>query len=235
MPYQLPDPKKPTQVFDFFFGLLRHQQYTCAISGARLPPKRASLERQDERRGYSPNNVSAIHRDWQSSSCPGAEEDQSCSQWTAAKYREVALIRARLRLIGSAFTPHYTLWATAAGPLATGFLTEDQRKLRERLVCAISRAIRSTEERREKGRDHEDVEIDVAYLAELYRRQHGRCAYTRVPLAVNGKYKWSLERKENDKGYTKLNTVLVIKEVNHGNAQWSKKKANKYWGGPVPI
>ena len=150
-------------------------------------------------------------------------------------FREVARLRDRLRLIGSAFTPNYTLWATAAGPLETQFLTDEQNTLRQRMFSAISRAKESTKKRREKGRDHDDVEIDVAYLAELYRRQHGRCAYTRVPLAVKGKFKWSLERKENDKGYTKLNTVLVIKEVNLGNAQWSKKKADKYWGGPVPI
>lgn len=196
----------------------------------------ASLERQDERRGYSPENVTVIHRDWQSCSFDGAGDGQSSSQWTAEKFREVGRLRDRLRLIGSAFTPQYTLWATAAaGPLETQFLTEEQRILRERLTRAIRDAKESTKKRREKDRDHEDVEIDVAYLAELYRRQHGRCAYTRVPLAVKGKYKWSLERKENDKGYTKLNTVLVIKEVNHGNAQWSKKKADKYWGGPVPI
>jgi len=195
----------------------------------------ASLERHDERRGYSPDNVSVIHRDFQSASRDGAEEDQSCSQWTKAKYREVARLRDRLRLIGSAFTPNYTLWATAAGPLEKQFLTDSQKTLRVRLFSAISKAKKRTEARREKGRDHEDVEIDVAYLVELYRRQHGRCAYTRVPLAVKGKFKWSLERKENDKGYTKLNTVLVISEVNHGCAQWSKKKADKYWGGPVPI
>ena len=195
----------------------------------------ASLERHDERRGYTPNNVSVIHRDFQSASRDGAEDGQSSSQWTAEKYREVALIRARLRLIGSDFTPKYSLWATAAGPLENRFLTEEQKTLRVRMFDAIFGAKQRTEARREKGRDHEDVEIDVAYLVELYWRQHGRCAYTRVPLAVNGKYKWSLERKENDKGYTKLNTVLVIKEVNHGCAQWSKKKADKYWGGPVPI
>ena len=194
----------------------------------------ASLERHDERRGYTPNNVSVIHRDFQSASRDGAEDGQSSSQWTAEKYREVALIRARLRLIGSDFTPKYSLWATAAGPLETQ-LTEEQRILRQRLFSAIFHAKESTEKRREKGRDHDDVEIDVAYLVELYRRQHGRCAYTRVPLAVKGKFKWSLERKENDKGYTKLNTVLVISEVNHCCAQWSKKKADKYWGGPVPI
>ena len=148
----------------------------------------------------------------------------------------MARLRDRLRLIESAFIPQYTLWATAAaGPLENRFFTDEQKTLRQRMFDAISGAIQRTEARREKGRDHDDVEIDVAYLAELYRNQHGRCAYTRVPLAVKGKFKWSLERKDNDKGYTKLNTVLVISEVNHGCAQWSKKKADKYWGGTVPI
>ena len=65
---------------------------------------------------------------------------------------------------------------------------------------------------------------------QLYLRQRGRCFYTRVPLEVRGEWRWSMERLDDNQGYTQANVVLVIQRVNHGISKWSKKKAAMYWG-----
>ena len=67
-------------------------------------------------------------------------------------------------------------------------------------------------------------------MVKLFRDQGGRCAYTNVPLQVNGHFKFSVERYDNDVGYRCSNVCLVINEVNTGGAKWSKQKAEMYWG-----
>eukprot|EP00438_Fugacium_kawagutii_P031697 Skav232926 [mRNA] locus=scaffold1477:893601:894992:- [translate_table: standard] len=79
-------------------------------------------------------------------------------------------------------------------------------------------------------------------LYEMVRNQHGRCAYSGVPIEVcvpNSHWRMSLERKNNRKGYSVDNCVLIAAEFNtgdfsqakgvdqttvRGTAQWSPQK-----------
>jgi hypothetical protein len=86
-----------------------------------------------------------------------------------------------------------------------------------------------------------DFDIDFDYLVSLYHKQHGKCAYSNVPMSF-GSYKdndWitSLERINSLKGYTKDNVCLIAVEFNtgdftcmsvnetvEGSSAWSKEK-----------
>ena len=207
----------------YFFELAARQNYLCAISGRRLDPRDASLERINENKPYTKTNLCLISRDFQSGSTKSVHDDAS-SQWTRAKFDEVGQLRV------ADFDPDYALWDRAASTPCNTNGTTPEQTLRYRLYYAISDAKKHTTRRNKKGRKHCKPEIDEAFLVELFKRQGGRCFYTLVPLSVHGHYKFSIERMDDDIGYTKANTVLVIMEVNHGSAKWSKAKADDYWG-----
>ena len=79
-------------------------------------------------------------------------------------------------------------------------------------------------------------------LYQMVRRQHGRCAYSGVPMETctpNSHWRMSLERRNNSKGYSRENCVFVAAEFNTGDssrhrgvrketvkgtAQWSRQK-----------
>jgi hypothetical protein len=207
----------------YFFELAERQNYLCAISGRLLDPRDASLERIDEDKPYTKTNLCLISRDFQSGS-PKSNHDDASSQWTRAKFDEVGQLRV------TDFEPNYDLWDRALSTPYKKNATTPEQTLRRRMNRANKNAKKHTIDRNTRGRKHCKPEIDEAFLVELFKRQGGRCFYTLVPLSVHGHYKFSIERMDDDIGYTKANTVLVIMEVNHGNAKWSKAKADDYWG-----
>jgi hypothetical protein len=96
-----------------------------------------------------------------------------------------------------------------------------------------------------KERKHVLPEFTVQELIDLFEAQNGLCKYTNIPMTF-GSYKeqyWTLsaERKNNNIGYTKENTVLICYEFNTGDytmnaadsadiigsSQWSIEKIEK--------
>jgi hypothetical protein len=68
-------------------------------------------------------------------------------------------------------------------------------------------------------------------ILDMYINQKGRCYYLNIPLSMDTCSEWrcSLERLDDDKGYTKNNCVLVCHEVNHGLYKWSRELASRFW------
>jgi len=68
-------------------------------------------------------------------------------------------------------------------------------------------------------------------MLDLLLKQEQRCYYSGVPMCIipNTHWRLSLERLNNDLGYTLSNCVLVAAEFNT-RAQWSKEKVELIWG-----
>jgi hypothetical protein len=85
----------------------------------------------------------------------------------------------------------------------------------------------STAVRNAVGRDHEH-DIDLDYLVDMFVEQEGRCYYSRAPLATDGYFKCSLERKNINLGYVKGNVCIIIVMLNstdhYGDTSWSREK-----------
>jgi len=66
-----------------------------------------------------------------------------------------------------------------------------------------------------KKRGHE-FSLTADILRQLWAAQHGLCAYTGIQMSVqpNLPYSVSVERVDNNVGYTEANTVLVCKAIN---------------------
>lgn len=75
--------------------------------------------------------------------------------------------------------------------------------------------------RNEQGRGHGEVEIDIPFLKDLYKRQNGKCFYTGLDIFEkhrdNDPFNMSLERLNNLLGYTKDNCMFIC-----GFLQFSK-------------
>ena len=67
--------------------------------------------------------------------------------------------------------------------------------------------------------DAKEHAITIDDLYDLYLKQKGRCAYTNIPLTMNGLFQVSLERINVKKGYIKENICLIIVSLNVGD--WS--------------
>lgn len=93
--------------------------------------------------------------------------------------------------------------------------TEAQRKRRGtiegRLKSLVSNAIGHS-----KPRGHEAPSVSWEDLKEIWEKQDGRCAYTGWPLdtQTGSLLVASLERVDNDVGYTKSNSILVCWAAN---------------------
>lgn len=66
----------------------------------------------------------------------------------------------------------------------------------------------------QKTREVEDFDLTLEFLVDMYRAQQGACAYSRIPLAREGHWKASLERKNVRKGYTMDNVCLIAVAFN---------------------
>lgn len=51
-------------------------------------------------------------------------------------------------------------------------------------------------------------------IEQIYLKQHGRCLYSKIPLAFSGQYQMSLERVDPKKGYIPENIALIILGLN---------------------
>lgn len=73
--------------------------------------------------------------------------------------------------------------------------------------------------KRSKDRFSEDVDFDSDYLKDLFSRQKGKCYWTnlKMVLEVSNKnpFQVSIDRLDNNKGYTKDNIVLCCMMINY--------------------
>ena len=210
------------------------QGWQCFISGRFLPPHAISIERLDESIGYKDDNTRLIIRDFQCGTTPGqgdagvVQGTGTAAQWTPQKF---ALVR-ELRKPDVPTLP-VDLWERASKPKVRGVSSGDEEDaLRQRLTWAIANASSNSTQRNKNGKRKKlcEATINTAFLVKLFKEQGGRCQYTGVPLKVHGDFKFLVERYDNAVGYTEGNVCLVIVEVNTACAQWSKAKADMYWG-----
>lgn len=92
------------------------------------------------------------------------------------------------------------------------------------LIQFVKRLIhktRSTSKRR-KG-DAKTHQLTTNMLINLYKKQNGRCAYSNIPLGINGPYQMSVERIDVKKGYIENNILLIILGLNVGDRSGIKK------------
>jgi hypothetical protein len=68
--------------------------------------------------------------------------------------------------------------------------------------------------RNAKGRDIEAVTLTFQDIVQMFRDQHGRCAYSDISFTKDGPWKMSLERLDNTRGYTRENVTLICKAFN---------------------
>ena len=210
------------------------QGHKCFISGCFLPPPAISIERRNESIGYTDDNTRLIIRDFQSGTFSGEGDADfvqgtgTAAQWTPQKF---ALVR-ELRKPDVPTLP-VDLWERASKPKVRGVSSGDEEDaLRQRLTWAIANASSNSTQRNKNGKRKKlcEATINTAFLVKLFKEQGGRCQYTGVPLKVHGDFKFLVERYDNAVGYTEGNVCLVIVEVNTACAQWSKAKADMYWG-----
>lgn len=87
----------------------------------------------------------------------------------------------------------------------------------------LVKSARASAKRRGRSGRHEAamVDIDRAYLVQLWEQQQGRCYYSDIPLSLEaGIWQVSLERLNQSQGYMKGNVVLCCLAFNTFR-QWS--------------
>lgn len=91
--------------------------------------------------------------------------------------------------------------------------------IRGRLNTLLNSAKNSSKQRKTglyaNNRDN-NMNIDFAYLLDLYEKQEGRCYYSNIKMSLAPKSDWliSLERLNPHLGYTTKNVALVCHEFN---------------------
>jgi hypothetical protein len=162
---------------------------------------------------YTKDNVRWVMRGFQSCPRKGESLDDSV-QWSREK------IRACRR-------NHYTRpWNFVRLP--TSKHGQAKRLLRGCKGSAKTRAAVDKENGVTDSRRGECT-IDMEWFEARWAAQWGRCAYSRMPMRCQAKVGWkcSVERLDNDLGYTPSNCVLVCNEFNTP-AQWSREKFVRY-------
>jgi hypothetical protein len=76
--------------------------------------------------------------------------------------------------------------------------------------------------RKRKG-DAKTHQLTLDMMMNLYVKQNGRCAYSNIPLGINGQYQMSADRINVQKGYVDGNVVLIILGLNVGDRSGLKK------------
>jgi hypothetical protein len=99
-------------------------------------------------------------------------------------------------------------------------LSKKQKKrngtINRRFSILISNSKNKAKNRHGDAKEH-SLTIDDLY--NQYLKQQGRCAYTNIPLTMDGFFQVSLERIDVKKGYIKDNILLIITPLNVGD--WS--------------
>ena len=214
------------------------QEGRCAYSGvsmeAIIPNShwRMSLERVDNDLGYTPGNSVLVAAEFNTSDysrCPGVKKEtiEGTAQWSVHKVHQVSALRRTNMDLASLARDI----AEADKPPST---------LRHRLQTLLQRA-----RHRSKLRG-QNFNMDLLTLLHKIEHQQGRCFYSGVPLQykqVHTDWRMSLERLDNNLGYTEDNCVLIAIEFNtsdysrnkavkeiFGTAQWSRAKVQHVWG-----
>lgn len=206
----------------WFAYTLKMQNFKCVYSCRRLTASTVSLERLDETKGYSPENCVLIDihfqtggRQWSCEKFISVYEFNYTDTYDEHEVRETInwnqLTKFERRSLGYSNKQH-----------ATGLY-----KILEQLRNSTRS---STKTRNLNGCNHEQSEITIEYLIEIWEKQRGRCYYLDIPLNTEGEWQVSIERLDESKGYTKDNVVLVAQETQNAYAQWSKEFVKSVWG-----
>jgi hypothetical protein len=103
-------------------------------------------------------------------------------------------------------------------------LSKKQKKrngtINRRFSLLISNSKNSAKNRHGDAKEHS---ITIEDIYNQYIKQHARCAYTNIPLTMDGFFQASLERINVKKGYTKENICLIILGLNVGDHSVVKK------------
>jgi len=206
----------------WFAYTLKMQNFKCVYSCRRLTASTVSLERLDETKGYSPENCVLIDihfqtggRQWSREKFLSVYELNNTDTYDEHEVRKTInwnqLTEFERRSLGRSNKQH-----------ATGLY-----KILEQLRNTTRR---STKTRILNGCNHEQSEITIEYLIEIWEKQHGRCYYLNIPMNIHGEWQVSIERLDESKGYTKDNVVLTALETQNAYAQWSKEFVKSVWG-----
>ena len=210
----------------WFADTLKMRNFKCAYSCKKLTKDTVSLERLDETKGYSPENCVLIDIHFQTGG----------RQWSHEKFLSVYELRNT-----DTYHEH-----EVRETINWNQLTESERRSRAHWMrprrdqqhatelYKIFKQLRnttkaSTKLRNSNGCNHEESEITIEYLIELWEKQRGRCYYLNVPMNTCGEWQVSVERIDESKGYTKDNIVLTTLETQNAYAQWSKEFVENVW------
>ena len=84
----------------------------------------------------------------------------------------------------------------------------------ESIENKISASFRASQSRSKK--DNIPFDIDIDYLLELYKKQDGKCFYSKIEMSKErGDYTISIDKKEPNLGYVKGNIVLCCWLINN--------------------
>lgn len=210
----------------WFADTLKMQNFKCAYSCVRLTKNSVSLERLDETKGYSCENCVLIDIHFQTGG----------RQWSREKFLSVYELRNT-----DTYDEH-----EVRETINWNQLTESEHRSRAhrtrprrdqqhatelyKIVQQLRNTTKaSTKSRNSNGCNHEESEITIEYLIELWEKQRGRCYYLNVPMNTCGEWQVSVERIDESKGYTKDNIVLTTLETQNAYAQWSKEFVENVW------
>lgn len=76
-----------------------------------------------------------------------------------------------------------------------------------------------------KRQQHKSGDLDYSFLIEQYHRQEGKCFISGITMSIGSHMNWqiSVERIDQNLGYTKDNVVLICLEFQSGYRQWTRE------------
>ena len=199
---------------------LERQNFKCAYSGQRLTASTVSLERLDETIGYSPENCILIDIHFQTG-----------RQWTREKFQSIYELRIIDTYDEDEVRKTINWTRMNKSEQTRNAKRGHQHPTKLSIVFSILKGScrSSTEFRNKQGKNHQQSEITIEYLIELWEKQRGRCYYLDIPLNTCGDWQVSVERLDESEGYTKDNVVLVALETQNAYDQWSKEFVKSVW------
>ena len=91
-----------------------------------------------------------------------------------------------------------------------------EESIENRLSYCLMTCKRTTADRNKKGRQHDEVEIDLKYVLELWEKCNGICYRFKKKMSALDDDKWCvcIDRIDSNKGYIKGNVQLVCRMYN---------------------
>ena len=200
-------------------ALLVKQQGLCALSGCALGLgqedsfTQLSPDRIDPSiRRYTLDNVRLVMRAFQSAPTKGESEDDTV-QWSRQKINACRMNHQDAQ----------------SSPLPLPPASRDFVKALLRSCRRHANKRKAIDKKRKVERRRGECTLTFAWFVSRWEKQRGRCAYSHMPMVCQAKRGWrcSIERLNNDLGYTPTNCVLICSELNTF-AQWSREKFLKY-------